>query len=111
MHINDGITIKCGYLNCDKTYNKVNSFSSHVTTVQKLSNSNIRSNNVDSSNTVVESDNNSIDNLLSVSDNDQYYEQNNSDVFLINLAHFFFEIRIQVFFTSIYGAVYCDRNV
>lgn len=102
MHINDGITIKCGYLNCDKTYNKVNSFSSHVTkihnaktTVQKLSDSNIRSNNVDSSNTVVESDNNSIDNLLSVSDNDQYYEQNNSDVFLMNLAHFFLKLEFK----------------
>lgn len=29
-HIYDGTTIKCGYLNCEKTYNKVNSFSSHI---------------------------------------------------------------------------------
>lgn len=35
MHINDGITIKCGYLDCEKTYNKLDSFSSHVTRYHK----------------------------------------------------------------------------
>lgn len=94
-HILDGITIKCGYLNCDKTYSKVNSFSSHVTkthkekiTLQSSSDSNISSNNVDSSKTVVESDDYAEDILFSADEHHQY-EENSSDAFLMNLAHFF----------------------
>lgn len=103
MHIDDGITIKCGFLNCKKKYNKVNSFSSHVTKIhkektvaQQSSNSNISTSNEGSCSTEIECDNTSVDNLLSADEHHQYYnEEKSSNVFLMNLAHFFLKLEFK----------------
>lgn len=49
---------------------------------------------MDISNLIVENDDNSIY-KMSVEDHDQYYEENNSNVFLMNLAHFVLKLEFK----------------
>lgn len=103
MHINNGYTIKCGYLNCEKTYNKLNSFSSHITKCHKEKSILQQSSHVDDSNNhlgfdypIVENNDNLVDVRLSSEEHQhQYCVKNSSDVFVMNLAHFFLKLKFK----------------
>lgn len=98
-HIYDGTTVKCGYLNCEKRYNKLNSFSSHITKYHKekthaeqSSDPKSRSHIISFSNPILE---NKSDAALSSEELFQYNEDNSSDIFLTNLAHFFLKLEFK----------------
>lgn len=109
MHINEGMIIRCCYSNCEKTYNKINSFSSHLTKYHKKGKlvSQLPLFNDSEDNSICVSDsyntnnnNNDNDHLVAEeyfpNENFLNYEQNDTEnVFLINLAHFFLKLEFK----------------
>lgn len=100
MHINGIITVKCGYLDCKKTYNKLNSFSSHISRyhkeklVKQSYDSCSNSNYTDFSDLAIENDK-LIEKTLSLEEQCQYFKKNSSHIYLMNLAHFFLKLEFK----------------